>query len=280
MRQDSPICVWDFTISEDKIKEDEIIKIIKGNSKKYAFQLEVGATTGYKHYQGRISLKMKKRLNQVIKIFGNKFHWSITSNENKNNCFYVLKEETRISEDKVWKDTDEEIYIPRQIREIKNILRPFQSKIIELSKIWDKRHIHIIYNQKGNLGKTILKGYMRIHKLGRPLPFVNNYKDLLRMVCDMPTSNCYLIDIPRAIKKDNLNQLFSGIETLKDGYAYDDRYAFKEKYFDCPNIFVFTNRLPDTRMLSNDRWKIWTINKSYELIKYIQENGVLADCVL
>ena len=45
---------------------------------------------------------------------------------------------------------------------------------------------------------------MRAHELGRALPPVNDYKDMLTMVCDLPTSNAYFIDMPRALKKDQV----------------------------------------------------------------------------
>jgi hypothetical protein len=108
---------------------------------------------------------------------------------------------------------------------------------------------------------------MRAHKLGRALPPVNDYKDLLRMVCDLPTSKLYLFDMPRAMNKDKMYQFYSAVETIKDGYAYDDRYTFKEKVFDCPNIWIFCNVLPDLAMLSRDRWRIWDIDNSYNLVK-------------
>lgn len=93
------------------------------------------------------------------------------------------------------------------------------------------------------------------------------------MVCDMPTSTCYLIDLPRAMKKTNMVGLFSAIEEIKSGYAYDDRYKFVEKFFDCPNIWVFTNYIPDSEYLSADRWKIWQINKwSKQLEEYNPED--------
>ena len=101
---------------------------------------------------------------------------------------------------------------------------------------------------------------MRAHKLARVLPLCNDYKDILRMVCDLPTSNNYFIDMPRCIKKDKLFGFFSAIETIKDGYAYDDRYNFTEKIFDCPNIWIFTNKKPDTKMLSVDRWQFWSVS--------------------
>ena len=42
----------------------------------------------------------------------------------------------------------------------------------------------------------------------------------------------------------------STLATLKDGYAHDDRYHCNEKVFDCPNMWVFSNTLPDPEMLS------------------------------
>lgn len=269
MSQKSNVCCYDFTVGKKFITKDALIKILSKNCKKYSFQLEKGEETNYLHFQGRFSLKIKKRIKQVIELFNCKeIHFSITSNANRDNMFYVEKEETRV--DGPWTDKDKPIYIPRQIREIEK-LRPFQEKIIELSKVWDTRTINLIYCPKGNKGKSILKGYMFVNKLGRFLPFCNNYQDIMRMVCNLPTSNCYLIDLPKALNKERLGGMWSAIETIKDGYAYDDRYNFTEKYFDCPNIFVFTNKEPDYGDQSLDRWKIWTIDDEYRLVKYTSE---------
>jgi len=76
-----------------------------------------------------------------------------------------------------------------------------------------------------------------------------------------------MFDMPRAMNKDRLYQFYAAIETIKDGYAYDDRYHFTEKVFDCPNIWIFTNRMPDTTLLSTDRWKFWEISEKNELVE-------------
>ena len=52
------------------------------------------------------------------------------------------------------------------------------------------------------------------------------------------------------------------------GGAYDKRYTAKKIRFGRPNIFVFTNTLPELSLMSKDRWKIWTINDDNELINY------------
>jgi len=81
----------------------------------------------------------------------------------------------------------------------------------------------------------------------------------MRMILDTPTSSLYIFDLPRAIKKDKLCQFFAAIEEIKGGYAFDDRYSFREKYFDCPNIWVFMNTEPDRDAFSRDRWVFWQI---------------------
>ncbi len=269
------VCTYDFTIPRDSITKESLIKKLNKIAKEWCFQLEKGETSGYEHYQGRLSLKVKTRQCNLISKWGLKeTHWSITSNNNRKNNFYVLKDETRIDGPFESKDY-EEFYVPRQIREIPS-LYPWQQEIIEMSTEWDTRTIHIIVNEKGNIGKSILKGYMRCNRLGQVVPFCNNYKDIMRMIFCMKTSNCYLIDMPRAINKENLGSLFSGIESIKDGYCFDDRYEFKQKYFDCPNIFVFTNTVPDMTMLSEDRWKLHMVVDN-ELVPFEEECILLGE---
>lgn len=273
--------VFDFTLSCDKCNLGELKKSLKDFSKKWTFQKEKGEG-GYLHWQGRVSLKSKMRISELIKtqLHGIPYHWSPTSNENKNNTFYVTKIDSRI--EGPWCDKDIELYIPKQVREMVS-LYPFQKSIIEKSTVWDKRHINWVYQPVGNVGKSSLCSYMRAHKLGRPIPPLNDYKDVMRMVYDVPTDRCYLFDMPKALKKDKLRQLIAAIETIKDGYAFDDRYGFKEKIFDCPNIWVFSNRIPDLSTMSYDRWLIWTI-KNKELIKYQpfddDETDILGEQVL
>lgn len=247
------ICVYDFTsFEEDK---DKVITLLKQYCKSWCFQQEECPTTLKKHFQGRFSLKVKERISGAIKKFPG-CSLSITCDENKDNNFYVTKEDTRI--DGPWKDTDEQTYIPRQIREIKE-LRPWQQAVINSRDVFDTRTINIIVDKDGNNGKSVLKTWVGCKKLGRAIPFMNDYKDIMRMVMDTPKMPLYIIDIPRALRKDQLYQFFSGIETLKDGYAFDDRYSFKEAYFDCPQIWVFMNKMPEIESLSNDRWRIYEI---------------------
>lgn len=259
--------VFDFTLSESYCtNHKDLIKTLKPWCKKYCFQLEKG-DTGYIHYQGRVSLLKKRRqceLRKVMKDVDTLKHarWSVTSNGGKGDLFYILKADTKLSGP--WADTDP--YIPRQVREMKD-LRPFQRTIIESADVWDTRHINVVYCPKGNIGKSRLTAYMRAHQLGRALPPINDYKELMGVILCVPVSKLYIIDMPRAMKKDKLGGFYSAIESLKDGYAYDTRYTFKEKNFDCPQVWIFSNNLPDFNLLSRDRWIIYEVNEKYALVK-------------
>lgn len=258
------ICVYDWTVSADKVSKDDVMSELKRIAKSWAFQLEEGSKTGYKHYQCRFSLKIKKRLNELQKMLTIKEgHLSATSEENKDNNFYVIKSTTKI--DGPWTDQDKEIYIPRQIREVIK-LYDWQEKVLNDRLVWNTRNINIIYDPIGNHGKSILKTYIGVHGYGRAIPFSNDFKDIMRMVMDTEKKPLYIIDVPRALKKEHLFQFFSGVETLKDGYAYDDRYSFKEEYFDCPNIWIFMNTIPDMSYLSKDRWIFWKFDDEFDRI--------------
>lgn len=251
MTSKNAVCNWDFTLKSESISRESIVEELSKHCKKWCFQLEK-SESGYEHYQGRISLKLKTR--NVKKVFSwNIAHWSVTSKENQNNQFYVMKEKTRINGPWTSEMDLLPMYIPRQIREIQE-LYPFQKEIIKILKQWDTRHIHILIDDLGNIGKSIIKTYCGVHKIANIIPFANDYKDILRSVMDRPKRGAYIIDMPRCINKERLYQLYSAIETIKDGYAYDDRYHFKEEYFDCPQIFIFTNSTPDRTLLTKDRW--------------------------
>lgn len=271
-KKNNAVAIYDFRYNEDKFTSVEELKTLlnnKGIFKKWIFQLEEGEENGYLHYQGRFSLVKKVRPSTILNYFENKPNFvrptckeEAEKYKRSGEAFYQTKEHTR--KGGPWCDKDEVLYIPRQIREIKQ-LRPFQQQIIDDAGNWDTRTINMVYCPEGNKGKSLLVGYCRAYKIGRALPPVNDYKDMMRMVCDMPTAKMYLIDMPRSINKDRLYQFYAGVESLKDGFAYDDRYRYTEKVFDCPNIWIFSNRLPDMSLLSKDRWKIWKINDTFEL---------------
>lgn len=247
----------DFNLECPETRES-FIKRLSSSCSRYVFQLERGEENGTLHYQGRCSFKTAKREGECAKKLGVVGHSRFSiEHDTQASEFYALKDDdTKV--DGAWSDKDKPLYIPRQVREIEN-LHDWQESIIQMANVWDTRHINIIIDEDGNCGKSTLCTYMGVNRLGKLLPFCNDYKDILRMCYDVGVQKAYLIDMPRAISKDRLYQFYGAIETIKSGYCYDDRYKFEDRYFDCPNVFVFSNKLPDLELLSIDRWKLWTI---------------------
>lgn len=271
------VAVHDFTLTGAATEDhQEIIKALKGIAKKWIFQLEI-SDEGYVHWQGRMSLIKKRRCHELHHLFVlqksvmAKAHFTPTCKatlEDKDALWaYSDKLDTHV--DGPWSSDDKEpAYVPRQVREAPD-LRPFQKTILANIGVWDTRTINLVYCEKGNNGKSTLLSHIVAHGLGVVPPTVNDAKDLLRMVYAMP-GNFYCFDMPRAMKKESMFGFWSAVETIKDGRAYDDRYTYRQRLFDCPNIWVFTNTLPDLGLMSRDRWKIWTISDTFELCEKVQ----------
>lgn len=280
----NPCSVFDFTASADLIQFEHLKNFLNNYAKKWCFQKEKGKDTDYIHWQGRLSLKVRKRfsemknLNKELKDNLHSICWSITSAENSKNDFYVMKEDTRV--DGPWTSEDipdEPEYVPRQYRDKINSLKPFQQTIKEKSEEFNDRIIHYIYCPDGNKGKSTIAHLMRIYKRGIVLPPINDADKLVFSACNMlmakkiRTTIPIFIDLPRAMNQERLFGIFSAIEIIKSGYVYDTRNHYKEWDFDSPNIFVFSNIEPETNLLSRDRWIVWTIDENEHLVRYKAE---------
>lgn len=268
MPQDSPIAVWDITIPQKNWTVEQLHELFHDKCKKYAFQLEKGEQTDYMHYQCRISLHKKVRLSGLLKMFEKIGHFSPTSNEGSKGTFYVMKDQTRV--DGPWTDKN---YDPprRQLKTVTKMLAnglyPWQQSLIDITKEYDDRTIHIVIDHNGNTGKSSLCKMMWQLKIGQPIPPMQTAEDIVQFVKSLPINKLYLIDMPRAMKKNKLYGLYSGIETIKNGMLYDKRYKGQFEYIDEPNIIVFTNSPPKMKYLSHDRWNLWTV-KDKHLVEY------------
>lgn len=251
---------WDFT-APVSVGFEEIRSYLKRECKRWVFQKEKGELNGYEHYQGRCSMKTKVR-NMRGKI-APQVSWRVTSTKIAidEDTRYCDKLETRL--DGPWRDSDcNNRYVPLHVRDIK--LYPWQERIIN-DVLPDTRTINILYDEKGNIGKSTVFTYAGARGIARAVPIMESYKDLMRMVMCCPKTKLYLVDFPRGLNKSHCANFWSAIETIKNGYAYDDRYKFQEEFFDPPNIWVFTNTLPDFELLSKDRWKVWTVSNGLDL---------------
>lgn len=269
--------MWDFRISADSTNREDITKQMKQIAKKYCFQLEKGAETGYEHFQGRLSLIKKHRKSELLQMFKempvpNYLEPTVNATALTGDMFYVTKHETRI--DGPWDERVVEQYIPRQYRNLLGKLYPYQQQIYDTASNFNTRTINMIYCTKGNQGKSTVAALCELFGKGVDLPPVNDAEKLIQSLCDiceaknMRDPSPVFVDLPRAMNKERLNGIYTAIEQIKKGKLYDTRYRYKDYWIDSPQIWVFSNIEPDLSMLSLDRWRIWTINDNKELERY------------
>jgi hypothetical protein len=144
-----------------------------------------------------------------------------------------------------------------------------------MSTAFDMRKIDLIYDPNGNIGKSLFSEYLEYNGLAEEIPPFRLMDDIFQWVCSRPIKKCYIVDMPRGMKKDKLGDFYSGIEIIKNGVAYDKRYNAKKIRFDRPRIFVFTNMLPEFSLMSKDRWNVWIVDEEFKMVKYepvIQSN--------
>lgn len=259
MAQTNPVAVWDFTLAvgEDEWTEATVKEELtaEGRCKRWCFQLERGEETGYVHFQGRVSLVAKRRTHPTWLPGA---HWSVTSSAARAEEFYVMKEDTRIAGP--WSDRDAPPpFIDDDVRDAMAHLYPWQQEVLDSFARREFRYVNVIVDIIGNNGKSTLKDVARFRNVAQTLTYMTDAKDIMRQVMGKPKSPGYIIDLPRAVPKGHLNQLYAAIETLKDGHAWDDRYKWREEHFAKPVVWVFTNVKPQVELLSADRWRFWTI---------------------
>lgn len=270
----SQICTYDFTLSAALGHDHQnIIDVLKEWTKTYEFQLEQ-ADDGYKHYQGRFSLIKKRRLTEIAKLLQpllHGIHLSPTSTKAiEDGNSYCVKADTRI--EGPWKHDDEVKVLTRQLRHFLTLdLYEWQKEVMGLAQGIDDRSIKLIYDRFGNNGKSILSEFLEYRGLAYEIPPFRLMEDLMQCVMGVKTYPCYLVDMPRGMKKDKLGEFYAGLESIKNGTAYDKRYAFRKKRFDRPQVIVFTNVLPEMELLSRDRWEIYSMTQDGCLTSYYEE---------
>lgn len=278
IKQESAICNFDFTIPEDSFTSvNDLCEQLREWAKKWAFQLEEGES-GYRHYQGRLSLIKKKRpttfrTSKNIQEAFPKAHWSPTCNtvHQGGDFNYVMKADTRI--DGPWSDQGYEPPPPltRQLKHMMDKvetsgLYPYQETLKELMSRKDDRCITYVVDLIGNTGKSSFSELMEYQGIGKALPVMMLMEDIMQCVMSMKKYPAYLVDMPRAMKKEKMYQFLSGLEELKNGRAYDKRYSFKDVRFDRPQIIVFSNNFPEFSCMSQDRWEIYVMQPDKSIV--------------
>lgn len=274
---ENQIVGFDVTVSlrDERIPPAEFAAKLKEVFKKWVFQEERGEAEDYPHYQVRGHLYKKKLVSAGKAFLGKALRGHATPTttgvHNNNQFNYVMKADTRV--DGPWKDTDEEFEDPpvltRQLRDFLSAIGPdnsgmypWQKKLLDMiQQVDDRKIVCIIDDGAGNNGKSIMGEYLEYFRYAFEVPPMTCMEDIMQCAMGMRPQKAYLVDMPRAMKKEKLAGFYSGLEALKNGVMYDKRYSFKKRRIDRPQICVFTNSMPDLRLLSPDRWSLWQISE-------------------
>jgi hypothetical protein len=265
---------FDVTISVANAGDDHQVvgKRLAELAKNFVFQKETGAG-GFEHYQVRMQTRKRYYLGQFITAHKDDLwngHISATSTgtHTTRNFNYVMKLDSRVGGP--WQDTDFNLReLPVMTRQLKAFMeKPFyqwQSETEALIGEEDDRKIRLYFDIIGNIGKSIFCEYLEYKGLATEIPPFTKLEDIMNCVQVAKNRKAFVIDMPRSIPKNNLEEFYAGIETIKNGVCYDKRYNFKKTRFNRPQVLVFTNQMPHFNFLSKDRWVIYTILRDYSM---------------
>lgn len=243
---------YDVTL-HGEYTEEQIRNYCNAYCKKWAFQKESGAKTGYEHYQAKFFYGQPVGLEAVITSLAECGLVKCHVERSYDLSFaYVTKDDTRIAGP--WRYDDP--VIPKWLHESPT-WRAWQKEVI--NEAVNNRQVTVIIDEIGNTGKSYMSNWFAVRKQATILQLVGTYKDLLRAVYDRPKTGWYIVDVPRAEKLRA--PVLAAIEDIKNGHVFDDRYEFRETWFDPPKVTVFTNKQPDAKQLSYDRWNVRKIVK-------------------
>lgn len=274
------ISLFDVTIScegNESRKYDyrELAAILNTIAKKWVFQKEKGETTGYVHWQVRLSLHKKTYLAPLKKDIIPQLpgHWSVTSNtvhDSGNQFNYVMKIQTRLEGPFSDKDTirDPAVMTDQLQHFLGKQLYPWQQTALDIVKSYDERKLHYIFDPHYNSGKSIFCEWVEYQELGEEIPPFTMMEDIMQFVMCQPKSRCYLFDMPAAMKKEKMCQMYSGLEMLKNGFLYDKRYNGKKQRISRPVVICFANNLPQMGIMAPDRWEVLYITPEKDLVPY------------
>lgn len=254
MHGTGPVYIYSITIFDTIDAMEDIFKFFNKIAKKFVFQLEECPTTKSHHFQCYVNLKIKKRQHELCKMLNasgfNGANCSVASDAGKERLkLYAMKEDSRI--DGPW--ADHPIYRGQDL--IKE-LRPWQQGIVKLiGTTPHKRKIYWYYDSTGGKGKSSLSKYLYFHHGIIPLT-IGKASDLLNVVYKLQGKKMYIFDISRTIPTGTMNEIYTALESVKNGFFVNTKYETGVACFEIPHVVVFSNHLPKMSALSQDRWHI------------------------
>ncbi|BBE29360.1 replication associated protein [Chlorocebus cynosuros associated smacovirus] len=139
-----------------------------------------------------------------------------------------------------------------------------QKEALQALQRTNDREVMVWYDPTGNIGKSWLTNHLYEKGLAYCIPAtMKDVEMIIKTTASLaskdreagyPPRPYVIIDIPRSWKWSN--QLYTAIETIKDGLIMDPRYTAQPINIRGVKVMVMTNTRPQLDKLSKDRWWI------------------------
>lgn len=162
----------------------------------------------------------------------------------------------------------------------------------EIKRPDDRKIIHIL-DKEGNSGKSSFFKWLLFNDYTNIGRYTHAAAHQLRSsLINMGRKKIYLVDLSRSRSRtDSDSDLMSATEDLKSGMLTTAMYGQSgQLLMDPPHVIIISNQLFNVSLLSEDRWVVYSITKSYDLEKIrpselkrlwkVQENKMLEQKIL
>ena len=144
-------------------------------------------------------------------------------------------------------------------------LKPWQADLLKIVQQPSQREVVWVHGHFGNEGKSwfqtyleALYGYARVVRLD----LQDRTSNILFTLSKRPLQSTDIFLFNDTKTDDHISRNYAVLEHIKDGTAISSKYSSKVLRFKIPNILiVFSNSLAKTSELSEDRWRLFSINK-------------------
>jgi len=238
--------------------KDTMLDVCRMYGKAFIFQHEMTLNDGREnhHFQGYMNLKSKARTGQLAAALNDRcfgIHIQPASDNGKEELKkYCMKDDTRC--DGPW--ADKPIYRGQDLI-TESMLCPWQIGLLNYcTGPVNNREIIWVCDPEGNSGKSSFCKYMAYHHEACSLTY-GAARDLLHTVCDIGAKKIYFFDLTRVKPQMFSSQdLYSAIESIKNGYVLDTKYQGGVMFFEPPHVVCFANVAPEMASLTLDRWNV------------------------
>lgn len=164
---------------------------------------------------------------------------------------------------------DRRVVRPYEGEDLPAVWRPWQKHVIdEISgDVIDNRTINWVYDAKGKMGKTMVAKYITWKKLGKFMSF-DSSANLRFQVIKAGAQAAYMFDLPRTKGKDaKMDDIYEALEHIKNGLVQSGKYEGGDLLMSSPHVWVFSNFPCNLSKMSADRFRLWTINDEFQLVR-------------